>query len=146
MLKKKSLLFFAFSLFAITASAQFGVSYHESSMPFLGFNYELDDQFFGELRVGTNHYFEDITFELTANYIFVKNSNFDLYGGIGGRTSHFSGLVIPAGLNLYPFEDKHFGFHLEAAGMFGEGSILRASWGIRYRFGSTGASQQEKED
>jgi len=146
MLKKNSLLIFAFSLFAMTASAQFGVSYHESTMPFLGFNYELDDQYFGELRVGTNHYFEDIAFELTANYIFVKNSDFDFYGGIGGRTTQFAGLVIPAGLNVYPFKDKHFGFHIEVAGMFGEVSALRASWGIRYRFGFAAPAHEETKD
>ena len=143
---RKTFFVLVFSLLAMAASAQLGVSYHESSMPFLGFNYELDDQYFGELRIGANNYFEDVAFELTANYIFLKNSNFDLYGGIGGRTTHFSGLVIPAGLNLYPFEDKHFGFHLEAAGLFGEVSVLRASWGIRYRFGSTGSAQEEPED
>jgi len=146
MFRKKSLLLFVLSLFTLTSLAQFGVSYHESSMPFLGLNYELDDQYFGELRVGTNNYFEDIAFEVTANYIFIKDSNFDFYGGVGGRTTHFSGLVIPAGLNVYPFGDKHFGFHLEAAGLFGEVSILRASWGIRYRFGSTGSSAQETGD
>lgn len=146
MFSKKTFCILFFSLFTLTASAQFGVSYHESTMPFLGFNYELDDQYFGELRIGTNHYFEEIAFELTANYIFLKDASFDFYGGIGGRTTQLSGLVVPVGLNLYPFENKQFGFHVEAAGLFGEVSVLRASWGIRYRFGSAETARQEPED
>ena len=124
-----------FSTTTLSAFAQLGVSYHESSMPFVGINYEYQDKYLGEIRVSSNNYFEELAFEITANYIFLSSDDFDFYGGIGGRTTHFEGLVIPVGLNLYPFENDRFGFHLEAAGLFGEGAILRGSWGIRYRFG-----------
>ena len=124
-------------LMASSASAQFGVSYHESSIPFLGFNYEYQDKYYGELRVASNYYFEHLAFELTANYIFLNKEDYDFYGGIGGRTTRLAGLVIPVGLNLYPFDNKRFGFHLEAAGLLGEAAVLRGSWGIRYRFGAT---------
>ncbi len=133
---KKILTAIVFSVVSLSASAQFGVSYHESSMPLLGFGYELEDRYFAELRVGTNNYFENLSFELTANYIFINEDDFDFYGGVGGRTTDFSGLVIPAGVNVYPFENKRFGVHMEAAGLFGETAVFRASWGIRYRFGT----------
>jgi len=42
--------------------------------------------------------------------------------------------VIPVGLNIYPFENKSFGFQMEIAGLIGEVDILRGSTGIRYRF------------
>ncbi len=46
----------------------------------------------------------------------------------------YTGVVIPVGLNIYPFTNKKFGFHIEAAPVIGEDFILRDSWGIRYRF------------
>lgn len=68
------------------------------------------------------------------NYIFIKNETVDVYVGIGGRTTFFEGLVIPLGMNIYPFEKDNFGFHMELAGLINEGALLRGSWGIRYRF------------
>lgn len=141
---KNFFLFALLSVFTLNASAQFGVSYHQSSMPFLGFNYEMEDQFFAEIRAGANNYFENVAFEMTANYIFLKHPDYEVYGGIGGRTTRFSGLVVPTGVNVYPFENRHFGFHIEAAGLFGEVAVLRASWGIRYHFGSPGSTPQQK--
>ncbi len=133
-------------LMASAASAQLGVSYHQSSVPYLGINYELNNQYMAEVRVGANNYFEHLAFELTANYFIVHDPSYDLYGGIGGRTTHFAGLVVPVGVNLYPFDNKDFGFHIEAAGMFGETAVFRADWGIRYRFGSTGVPSEKEEE
>lgn len=140
---RRLFMFFILGLLASTASAQLGVSYHQSSIPYLGINYELNNQFMAEVRVGANNYFENLAFEFTANYFIVQDPSYDLYGGIGGRTSHFAGLVVPVGINLYPFDNKDFGFHIEAAGMFGETAAFRADWGIRYRFGSTGTPSEE---
>src|SRR6056297_2374290 len=112
---KKYLFIAFFALAGLSASAQFGVSYHQSSIPNLGFNFEYQDRYFAELRFGPNQYFEDLALELTANYIFLTTEEYDFYGGIGGRTTRLSGLVIPAGVNIYPFDNKNFGFHIEAA-------------------------------
>jgi hypothetical protein len=48
----------------------------------------------------------------------------------------FGGLVIPVGLNIFPFETKSFGFHIELSPIiaFDDEALLRGSWGIRYRF------------
>ena len=134
---KKYFLLVVFAMAGLSAYAQFGVSYHQSSIPNLGFNYEYQNRYFAEFRFGPNQYFEHLALELTANYIFLNTEEYDFYGGIGGRTTQLSGLVIPAGINIYPFDNKNFGFHLEAAAMLGETSVLRGSWGIRYRFGGT---------
>jgi hypothetical protein len=143
---KKCLLIVFFVMAGVSASAQFGVSYHQSSIPNLGFNFEYKDRYFAELRFGPNQYFENLALELTANYIFLNTEDYDFYGGIGGRTIQFEGLVIPAGVNIYPFDNKDFGFHLEAAAMLGENSVLRGSWGIRYRFGGTRIQTAQKDE
>ena len=44
-----------------------------------------------------------------------------------------SPVVVPIGLNIYPFSSKAFGFQMELAPIIGD-DVLRGSWGIRYRF------------
>ena len=78
--------------------------------------------------------FEYTGLELVLNHVFIENETYQFYGGLGGRANYFSGLVIPVGLNIYPSENKNFGFQMEMAGLIGEVDILRSSTGIRYRF------------
>lgn len=114
---------------------QFGISYHQSSLPFLGVNYGFTDRFSAEIRLSTDMYFEDFSPELVATYNYLKREDYELYAGIGGRANNLSGLVIPLGLRVYPFEAKAFGFHVEVAPLIGEyDGILRGSLGINYRF------------
>ena len=131
---KKTTLLFLLLITSISCYSQFGVSIHQSNLPFAGFNYQINDRFLPELRVGIDQYFNDLSLEATVSYIFVKNDLVNFYGGVGARTTAFEGLVLPVGLNIYPFETKNFGFQMELAGLLGEASLLRGSWGIRYRF------------
>lgn len=131
----KKVILLAFLGFISTASfAQWTVSYHQSNLPFLGVNKQLGEKWLPEFRVGTDNFVENVSLELVINHIFYKNDRIDFYGGLGGRIQSFEGLVIPVGLNIYPFERKDFGFHIEAAQFIGEGNIFRGSFGIRYRF------------
>ncbi len=116
------------------AHAQLGVDYHQSSLPFIGVNYEIKDRFLPELRLGTNNYFEDISFEGVLTYQIINKEDYEFYGGLGYRTNLYRGIVLPIGLNIYPFTSKNFGFHLELAPIVGDDNLLRGSWGIRYRF------------
>ncbi|MFT7381067.1 MAG: hypothetical protein ACI9Z3_000949 [Roseivirga sp.] len=119
----------------LIAKAQVGVSIHQTNIPFVGFNYQIKDKYIPELRLGTDTYFENLSVEAVMTRIFKKDDDFQFYAGLGIRLNTFQGLVIPVGLNIYPLENKHFGFHMELAGMIGEeGELLRATWGIRYRF------------
>lgn len=131
----KKLILLAFFGFISTASfAQWTVSYHQSNLPFLGVNKQFGERFLPEFRVGTDQFFSDLSLELNANLIIKSTDRFQFYGGLGGRIGDFAGLVIPLGLNIYPFEQKDFGFHIEGAGLLGDQSIFRGSFGIRYRF------------
>lgn len=131
---KKTLLLAFFAFISTASFAQWTVSYHQSNLPFIGVNKQFGQRFLPEFRVGTDQFFSDLSLELAANVVIKNTDRFQFYGGLGGRVGDFSGLVIPLGLNIYPFEQKDFGFHIEGAGILGESSIFRGSFGIRYRF------------
>jgi len=119
------------------AFAQLGLSFHQSNLPFAGVSYGIGERFLPELRLGTDNFFEDTSLELVVNYIFVKQESLQAYGGLGVRAQFFEGPLIPLGINVYPFEEKKFGFHMELAALISSeegGGLLRGSWGIRYRF------------
>ncbi|HCZ34931.1 MAG TPA: hypothetical protein DHV26_03290 [Cytophagales bacterium] len=125
----------AFLIFApASVWAQFGIGIHQSNLPFVGFSYELEDRFRPEFRISTDNYFEALSAEAILTYDIVNKSDFEFYAGLGYRGDDFRGLTVPIGINVYPFEVKKFGFHLELTPILGEESLLRGSWGIRYRF------------
>ena len=124
------------SIFFISNNSfsQLGVSFNQSNLPFVGLSYEINNKFLPELRIGTDNYINDTSLELVVNYIFKRNETVNVYAGLGGRLGFFEGLVVPIGLNIYPFESKNFGFQIELAPILRESSLLRGSGGIRYRF------------
>ena len=115
-------------------SAQLGVGYHQSVLSFVGVNYEIKNRFKPELRINTNLFGEDISIEALALFDVINKEDYEFYVGLGIRSPVDEGIVIPVGLNIYPLPYKNFGFHIELAGIAGDGGILRGSWGIRYRF------------
>jgi len=132
---KKSLLLLILFI-PLLSFGQFGVSFHESTMPFFGVSYEFGERFRPEIRLGTNNYFEDISLETVFTYDILNKPDYELYAGLGYRFDAFSGMVIPIGLNFYPFAKKNFGFHIEVAPILFDADILRGSLGIRYVFRS----------
>jgi hypothetical protein len=116
------------------AFAQFGVSAHQSEISFVGFNYEFSDHLRPKLRIGTDNYFENLSIELMATYDILNKEDYEFYAGAGFNL--LEGMVIPVGLNIFPFQSKKFGYHIELSPIisFDDSSLLRGSWGIRYRF------------
>ena len=127
---------FIFIFISNISFAQFGVSAHQSDLPFIGFNYEFVEHLRPELRFGTDNYFENVSIEIIATYDILNKKDYEFYAGAGLRFNLFDGAVIPIGLNIFPFEAKSFGFHIELSPIisFDDDSLLRGSWGIRYRF------------
>ncbi|GAA4440475.1 hypothetical protein GCM10023091_24170 [Ravibacter arvi] len=125
-----------FCLTTLQGFAQFGVSYHQSNMPFVGFNYEIADRFMPELRFGMDTHAHDMSVEAVATYQFLDKEEVEVYAGLGGRANRHAGLVAPIGIHVFPFPSRNFGFHIEVAPIFTEhdDAIVRGSWGIRYRF------------
>lgn len=131
---KKLLLLVIFLATVTIAQAQWTTAFHISNRPFVAVNKQLGEKWLPEFRVDVDNSFDYTGLELVVNYLFVQNETYQFYGGLGGRVNYYSGVVIPAGLNIYPFENKNFGFQMELAGIVGELSYLRGSTGIRYRF------------
>lgn len=117
-----------------TSHAQLGVAYHQSNLPFVGINYQIGNAVIPAVRLGVDSFLEEVPVELAVNFIVKKNEDYQIYAGLGGRFNFDSGIVIPVGVNLYPLENKNFGFHIEVAALPGDFEVLRGSWGIRYRF------------
>ncbi len=131
---KKCFLIACFWLFSIVAYSQTTVAFHQSNLPFIGVNLQVGERFIPEFRLGTDRYLDDMSVELVANYLLKKSTRYEFYAGLGGKAGGGGGLVIPVGLNIYPFEQKDFGFQMEAAGIVGQMNVFRGSFGIRYRF------------
>jgi hypothetical protein len=128
------------TLFLVTrhvdSNAQWVVGFHDSSIPFISGGYEFKEKIKVEVRPSINMLFEFMMLEGIGTYDIMESDNYEFYGGVGGRIGEsLYGLVVPVGINLYPFQDKSFGFHMEMAPILGEEFLLRGSWGIRYRFG-----------
>ena len=132
------LLIAALFFFVSKSRAQLSVGYHQSSfVSLIAVGYETGDRFSPEIRIGTNVYLNDPVIEVVGRYDFIQKEKYDFYAGLGGLfLSDYGGIVAPVGFVFYPFEERKFGFHLEAAPMVGEDVILRGSWGIIYKFGN----------
>ncbi|WP_037318813.1 hypothetical protein [Salegentibacter sp. Hel_I_6] len=131
----KKLLFLAFTIFFISNSySQLNVSYHQSNLPSIGVGYEISERLTPELRLGTDQFISEMSLEAVLTYKFLKKEDYEFYGGLGARINLIEGIVVPIGFNFYPFEEKKFGFHIEATPILLDADILRGSFGIRYRF------------
>jgi len=121
---------------SLSAKAQVNVAYHQSALPFASVSYDFG-RFHPDLRVGTDAFTSNLNPELTLNYKFVNKEDYYVYGGIGARTNDLAGAVVPVGVVVFPFAKKRLGFHTELAviGIGDYGTVLRGSWGIKFRFG-----------
>lgn len=134
----KKLITFFLSFAPAIAFAQFGVNFHQSNLPFIGINYEFADRVRPEFRISTDHYLEDFAPEVVITGDILDKESYEFYAGLGFRAVEFEGIVIPVGFNFYPLTNKNFGLHIELAPIIvmdnDDDTLLRGSWGIRYRF------------
>jgi hypothetical protein len=57
------LFFLVFGLLSTSAFAQWTNLYHQSNLPFVGVNKQLNDRWMQEFRAGIDNYIEDLSFE-----------------------------------------------------------------------------------
>lgn len=140
---KKLLFTAAFLLAAASVSyAQLSVGYHQSNLPLASIGYEIGQRFLPELRFAADINVRDGYYtELALNYQLLNKPDYEFYTGLGlglysGYYTADATFVLPVGLNIFPFERKAFGFHMEVAPQIDidHFKLLRGSWGIRYRF------------
>jgi hypothetical protein len=134
-LLKRLPLFIVLITVTTVANAQLGVGFYQSNMgSYANVNYQIE-RLSPELRIGTDNYLESIHLEPVLNYQIIQKTDFSFYAGVGAWIGDYWGIVFPIGVNVFPFENKQFGFHIELTPMYVEYGILRGSWGIRYQFG-----------
>ncbi|HEX8325936.1 MAG TPA: hypothetical protein VF629_00240 [Hymenobacter sp.] len=122
---------------ATTAQAQLNVAYHQSNLPFVAASYDFG-RFHPDFRLSTDAFTAGLSPELTLNYKLLNKDDYYVYAGVGGRTNNLAGGVLPVGVVAFPFAKKRLGFHTELAVIgIGNGTVLRGSWGIKFRFGRT---------
>ncbi len=131
--------FIGFLLVLVTLSffqsfAQIGVNFNTGAYHFAAVNYEIKGRLVPELRIYAVSY--ELALAPVVMYHFVNKQDIEFYSGLGiGLTSSDPfGVLIPIGLNLYPFENKKFGFQGELSPILGEANAVGVSLGIRYRF------------
>jgi len=138
----KLLLTIALILFPFLSFSQSIVSYHQSpNGGRAAYAYEFSDKFRPEIRLYPNTLIEDLLVKLMFNYDWIEKDNYEFYSGISLISAVGVGgasFGLPIGLNVYPFENKSFGFVMEFSPILpidaGGDAYFAGSWGIRYRF------------
>jgi hypothetical protein len=125
---------------AFQSKAQLGATFNQSTyLSSVGVMYEFNDRIRPELRLGLNEnfvWFESNTAEFAINYDIINKVDYEFYSGIAFlyADNMGQGLMIPLGLNIYPFENKQFGFNIEGATLFDGMITFIPRWGFRYKF------------
>ncbi len=118
--------------------AQVGVSYQFSELhPNISVSYGAKNQWWGELRLSADVDLSNFSPEALGLYNFIKKESADFYGGVGLKVNLIPGPMAVTGLNIYPFENRQFGFLAELGFMYNtdnDNGILRGLGGFRYIF------------
>ncbi|MBN2639733.1 MAG: hypothetical protein JXR65_11685 [Bacteroidales bacterium] len=129
-----------FIIIGLKGFSQVSVSYYSSPTSKIGVGYNFNDKVWGELRIYSNTYIEDITPEAVLCYNFINKERHNVYVGIGGVVNYFNGIIVPVGVQFTPIKTfKRFSLHLELETIIDiqrdANFILQSSWGIRYKLG-----------
>lgn len=91
-----------FTLLTVKGFSQMSVSYYASSLAKAGVGYHFGERLWGELRLYSNTYWDDITPELVVNYNYLNRETYNAYLGLGGVVNFFQGIVMPVGVQFMP--------------------------------------------
>ncbi|MCU0441224.1 MAG: hypothetical protein MUE96_02410 [Bacteroidia bacterium] len=132
----------------LESKAQLGTTFYQSP-GFLtaGLMYEYNNFVRPEIRIGSTigSFSSTNVFELLVNIDIVNKADYEFYAGAGLIAAGFNertginqailALSVPVGFNIYPFENKQFGLHIDVSTfVFNETFDFLPRWGIRYKF------------
>ena len=130
--------FLGLALSSTLCLGQFQAGYYQSGLPAVAVGYSIKGIVTPEFRLGTDLTLNTLAPELNVLVHYLRKEDYNLYLGLGVRpvSDFYPGIVIPVGMQIFPFEQKKCGFHFEASPVIGfeSDNILRGSVGIRYRF------------
>ena len=133
---KISFVILLFTLIANKGFSQTSISYYNSSDSKIGLAHNFSEKLWGEARLAVT--FEDFNTDFVLCYNAFEINNYNLYLGLGAQINDDSGLIIPIGVQVAPFEKfKELSLHVELQPIFTENdSKLQSSIGLRYTFGN----------
>jgi hypothetical protein len=136
---------FVLLLFTLTANNSFSqtsISYYNSSDSKIGLAHNFTEKLWGEARVAVT--FEDFNNDFVLCYNAFKINNYNLYLGLGAQINDDSGLIVPIGVQVTPFEKfKELSLHVELQTIFTDKDTkLQSSIGLRYIFGKSKSNKE----
>lgn len=131
---KKQILNILLLLISTASFGQMAMSYHISNNKKIGFDYEFSPKIWGDLRIYTETFVEDLTGEALVAYNYKKAENYDCYLGAGLTLNQINAISLPIGIRFRPFDDKNLLFNIEAEPIY----IIDEPEGALSFFGSVG--------
>lgn len=119
--------------------SQLHVSVETLSQNKVGLGYSFSDRLWTELRFYEAFQFSDFTPEMVFCVNLVKKEYHAVYLGVGGVINYYTGLTVPVGTQIFPFEkNKNLSLNIEFQTILGFGSgdlAFQTQFGLKYRFG-----------
>jgi hypothetical protein len=139
-LRKTVLMISLLILFCNQGFSQLSATFNYSSLSKIGLGYQFSTRIFTEFRMISNTKMDDISPELIIGYNAINRDRHNVYIGLGATINHFSGLVLPIGVEFFPIESfDNFSLKIEFEPTYTlfdtEELLLMSSVGIKYRFG-----------
>lgn len=131
------------TLIATKGFSQTSLAYYNSSDSKISLAQNFTEKLWGEVRIALT--FEDFNTDFVLCYNVFEVNNYNFYLGLGAQMRDDSGLIIPIGVQVAPFEKfKELSLHVELQPTFLEDeNLLHSSIGIRYTFGKSKSNEKE---
>lgn len=136
-LKISLFLLFVFSF--NQAQSQISASFYgNANNSKIGFGYDFNESLWTEVRLYSDTSIGNATAEAVLNYNFLRRETYDTYFGGGIVVNNLTGVILPIGARLKPFENlRNLAFHIELQPMYEvdfDDVLLFGFAGLRYTF------------
>lgn len=132
----KSILVLVVIGYATKSQAQFtGGLYTNGHHLAWALGYNIHDKFWADARFLSGYNLDSFTPEIAVHYNLVRRTNHDFYAGLGAIVNEETGLLVPFGLSLHPFEKlRNLCFDLEIKLFIDDSSdpYILGGFGLRY--------------
>ncbi|MHB0756801.1 hypothetical protein [Polaribacter sp. M15] len=137
MKKRNLILTVIFAFFYLTNNAQTSVSFYQNETNSkIAIGYEFHKKLWADLRVYSGTNIGNFTPEVVLNYNFVNKEKYETYIGAGFSLNNISGIIIPVGIGIKPFEKlKNLSLNIELNPTYEmdlDDLLIRGFIGVRY--------------
>lgn len=126
-------------IFSFNSYSQISTSFYQNdNNSKIAIGYEFSEKLWGDIRVYSGTSIENFTPEIVLNYNLVRKEKYTTYIGAGFSLNNISGIIIPIGIAIKPFENsKNLSFNIEFDPTYEinfEDILIRGFVGIKYIF------------